>query len=80
VIADDAGVGTDAGGAGIDVKTSAQGAGRGGQVAQNHGTHCAGQTNVRVTVGIDGSAAVEANACFHIGKQLSGHCPDLPYP
>jgi hypothetical protein len=48
--ADDAAVGTDAGSAGIDVKASTQSAGRAGQVAQNNGTHFAGQANVRVTV------------------------------
>jgi hypothetical protein len=65
-LADDAAVGTDAGSAGIDVKASTQSAGRAGQVAQNNGTHFAGQANVRVTVVGDSSRAVKTDSVFKL--------------
>ena len=65
-LAEQAGVGADAGSAGVHVQSSSQGTGRAGQVTGDDGTETAGQTNEAVTAGPGAGGGVGADAAFEL--------------
>ena len=65
-LAEQSGVGADAGGAGVDVNRSAQGTGRAGQLTHDDGTEAAGNTNKAIAGGTERTVVVETHAAFEL--------------